>query len=162
MSGAEALEHYVNEHLAGAASALRLVERCRADNEDTPLASYLLALGPQIEADKQTLEDMLSRVGRKHRIKEMAGQVAERVSRSRLAEAVTSDEHLTRLLELETLVLGVSGKLALWRSIAQVAEQYPELADFDLAALAARADEQLRGLEGHRREAAAAAFSRSG
>jgi len=93
--------------------------------------------------------------------KQLAGKVLETLSRLRLNERVTGSAHVTRLMELETLSLGIEGKLSLWRSLGQVTGSRPELAGFDLPGLETRAVDQRAGLEPFRLEAAGQAFAPS-
>jgi len=159
-SANELLEVYLNDHLAGSAAAVDLVARVRSQNEGTPLASFLSRLGPEIESDKATLEAIMQRLGvPASSVKQMAGKVMEKLSRLRLNDHVTGGAAVTRLMELETLSLGIEGKLALWRSLQQLTDVRPELAEVDLTALAERAAEQRRGVEPHRLESAALAFT---
>ena len=65
------------------------------------------------------------------------------------------------MVELETLALGVEGKASLWRSLLQVQGDYPELEEFDLPTLLARAESQRDRAEQHRQEAAAKALARA-
>lgn len=160
MTDTEALDAYLNDHLAGSAAAVELVERVRATNEGTSLAAHLATLGLEIEEDRDTLGEVMTRLGVKRSTpKQVAGKVLERLSRLRLDERVTGSSDVTRLMELETLCLGIEGKLALWTALAEVAPSHPELAGFDLDALAARAAEQRAGVEPFRLEAAAAALA---
>jgi hypothetical protein len=63
------------------------------------------------------------------------------------------------LLEaLETLALGIQGKLALWRALATATEQVPELRKMDLAQLERRAREQHERVEAQRLQVARTAF----
>ncbi|HET9243396.1 MAG TPA: hypothetical protein VFN99_08120 [Gaiella sp.] len=64
---------------------------------------------------------------------------------------------LGRLLALETLVVGVRGKEALWRSL-RVARD-PRLMSFDFEALAASAASQADELEAERVRAASVALA---
>jgi hypothetical protein len=57
-------------------------------------------------------------------------------------------------VELEGLVLGVTGKRALWIALHGIAETEPRLRRFDFDGLRRRAEEQLAGLERLRLEAA--------
>jgi hypothetical protein len=57
-------------------------------------------------------------------------------------------------MEMETLSLGIEGKLGLWKALLEVAPSSPELEATDLTGLADRARRQLDGLEPHRRAAA--------
>jgi len=162
-SADDLFEVYLNDHLAGSAAALDLVERIRSQNEGTDLAAFLTGLRPQIEADKATLEAIMERLGvATSSAKQLAGRVLEKLSRIRLDERVTGGPAVTRLMELESLSLGIDGKLALCRSLQQVAAAQPALAKFDLAALADRAIDQRDSVEPHRLAAAAEAFASPG
>jgi len=156
----EPLDVYLNDHLAGSAAAVELVDRVRASNEGTPLATHLEGLGQRIAEDRDTLTAVMEHLGVvRSAPKQLAGKVLETLSRLRLNERVTGSAHVTRLMEVETLSLGIEGKLALWRSLAQVTGSRPELAGFDLAALETRAVDQRAGLEPFRLEAAGQAFA---
>jgi hypothetical protein len=53
-----------------------------------------------------------------------------------------------RVLEaLETLALGIQGKLALWRSLATLGEAVPQLETLDLTRLQARALDQFQRVD---------------
>ena len=160
MATREALESYLNDHLAGSAAAVELVERIRATNEGTPLAVHLEGLGREIEADRDTLGDVMERLGVvRSTPKQVVGKVMETLSRLRLNERVTGGPEISRLMELETLSLGIEGKVSLWRSLNHVADSRPELAEFDIASLIVRAVGQRSGLEPFRLEAAAGALA---
>jgi len=162
MAGTEPLDVYLNDHLAGSAAAVELVERIRDNNEDTALASHMEGLLRDIEADRTTLSAVMEALGvSRSTSKQVAGKVLESLSRFRLSDRVTGDEDVTRLMELETLSLGIEGKLALWRSLGQVVASRPVLADFDLPALADRAVKQRARVEPFRLQAAAEAFTPS-
>ena len=156
----EALDAYLNDHMAGSAAAVELVERIRDNNPDTALAAHMDTLGQAIEADRQTLATVIERLGvTPSKPKQVAGKVLETLSRFRLNERVTGSPDVTRLMEIETLSLGIEGKRSLWESLAQVASSRPELAGVDLQALIARAVDQRSGLEPFRLEAAATALA---
>lgn len=128
MAQNEALDAYLNDHLAGAAAAVELVERIGDNNPGTALAAHLEELGKAIEADLDTLEQLMERLGvTPSRPKQVAGKVLETLSRFRLNERITGSTDVTRLMEIETLSLGIEGKLALWRSLEQVTGSRPEL-----------------------------------
>ena len=159
MANREALDSYLNDHLAGSAAAVELVERIKANNEGTPLAAHLEGLGREIEADRDTLGELMERLGvTRSTPKQVVGKVMETLSRLRLNERVTGGAQVTRLMELETLSLGIEGKVALWRSLNHVGDSRPELAEFDIPALIVQAVGQRAGLEPYRLEAAAGAL----
>ncbi|MBA2522145.1 MAG: hypothetical protein H0V25_02325 [Solirubrobacterales bacterium] len=74
---------------------------------------------------------------------------------------MTGYSPLSRMVELEGLVAGVTGKRAMWRALQQLGGEDSPLGDFDLAGLEGRAEAQLVGLEEHRLEAARLAFAGS-
>jgi hypothetical protein len=160
MADTEPLDVYLNDHLAGSAAAVELVDRIRSNNEGTELAAHLEGLGLQIEQDRDTLGEVMERLGVvRSTPKQAAGKVLEALSRLRLSEHITGSQEVTLLMELETLSLGIEGKLSLWRALSEVKGTRPELADFDLATLAASAVSQRAGVERFRLEAAAAALA---
>src|SRR5215213_4208477 len=120
MAENEPLDVYLNDHLAASAAAVDLVERIGTGNPGTPLAAHLDGLGREIEADRATLQAVMDQVGvRASTPKQVAGKVLETLSRLRLNERVTGSADVTRLMEVETLSLGIEGKLALWRALAE-------------------------------------------
>ena len=161
MAENEPLDVYLNDHLAASAAAVELVERLVANNEDEALDTYLTELLQAIEADRGTLSAVMERLGvRPSTPKQVAGKVLETLSRFRLNERITGSPEVSRLMELETLSLGIEGKLALWRSLAHIVASRPELAAFDLPGLMDRAVSQRSGLEPFRLDAAAKALGR--
>ncbi|HWI03854.1 MAG TPA: hypothetical protein VNT52_08525 [Acidimicrobiales bacterium] len=157
------LDVYLNDHLAGSAAAVELVERIRDNNQGTPIAAHMEKLALEIEKDRDTLGDVMERLGVvRSTPQQVAGKVLETLSRLRLNQRITGNADVTRLLELETLSLGIEGKLQLWRALSEVAQTRPELGEFDLAALATQAVSQRAGVEPFRLEAAAAALSPGG
>ena len=163
MAETEPLDVYLNDHLAGSAAAVELVERIRANNEGTALAAHMDGLLLEIGQDRDTLGEVMTQLGVvRSTSKQVAGKVLETLSRLRLNERITGSDDVTRLLELETLSLGIEGKLLLWRSLSEVAESRPGLAGFDLATLASRAVSQRAGVEPVRLEAAVAALGPAG
>lgn len=159
MADIQPRDAYLNDHLAGSAAAVELVERIRDNNQGTALATVMDGLHADIEADRATLQEVMEGLGvAPSTPKQLAGKVLETLSRLRLNERVTRSPHVTRLMELETLSLGIEGKLALWRALSQVTAERPELAAFDLPSLMDRAVDQRARIEPYRLEAAASAF----
>jgi hypothetical protein len=157
----ELLGTYLTDHLAGAAAAVELVAKARSKADGTPLAAFLAGLAGAIESDRDALAALIDRLGvQKSPLKQLGASAAEKISRLRLHERVTGSDELSRLMELESLALGIEGKLRLWRSLKAVVDHHPALAATDLDSLADRATHQLGELEVHRLEAAAAALGR--
>lgn len=159
MPAPAALDTYLNDHLAASASAVALIDTIRSNNEGTALATYLSQLDRAVEADRDTLALVMDALGVARSMpKQAGGKVVERLSRLRLHERITGSAEVSRLMEIDTLSLGIEGKLALWRALAAVSGARPELAGFDFSELADRAVSQRAGLEPYRLEAAAQAL----
>jgi hypothetical protein len=80
-------------------------------------------------------------------LKTVIGWFGEKAGRIKLNGRVFGRSPLSGLLELELLITGVSGKLQLWRALAEIASADSRLEQFDFTALGRRAEEQRRRLE---------------
>jgi hypothetical protein len=146
---------YLNDHLAGATAGLELVKRARGANEGTALGELLARLADEIEADRRALEGIMEDLGvsRDHP-KVLAGWVAEKVGRLKPNGQLTGYSPLSRLVELEGLALGVTGKLSLWRTLVGLASDDDRLDADYLVRLLERAERQRDELEERRMTAA--------
>ena len=153
------LKIYLNDHLAGSMAGLELAKRCCANNEGSRLGDFLQRLITDIDSDKSELERLMESLGAtKDPIKQLAGWATEKLGRLKFNGQLTGYSDLSRLIEVEGLCLGVEGKLSLWRSLKNVAQQDPRLAVAELDQLIERAKQQRDELEEHRLEAAARAL----
>ena len=143
MTAADRLGTYLNGHLAGANAGVATAERLAGRIRTEPTAGTLAQLVADITSDREQLRTIIERLGVSgHPLKEAVGRAAGEASRLVVAEVMTGSEHLTVLLEAETLAMGIHGKLALWEALLAVVPAHPRLAEFDLAGLVARAHAQ--------------------
>ena len=149
------LSTYLNDHLAGATGGLELVKRTASSNEGTPYEEFLTRLVREIEEDRETLKAIMDRLDiDQNQLKVSLGWMAEKVGRLKLNDQLIGYSPLSRLVEFEGLMLGVTGKMALWRALQHVAGGDGRLAEFDFGALIARAEAHQTGLEELRLQAA--------
>ncbi len=152
------LRIYMNDHLAGSTGGMELAKRLRDSNADMPFAGDLERLAEEIVEERETLKKMMDALGTpENPAKQGIAWVGERISRLKPNDQLTGYSPLSRLIETETLKLGVTGKLGLWRVLEALG--LPELESFDVPGLAARAEQQRDLLERLRMEAAQAAFA---
>jgi hypothetical protein len=138
------LDIYLSDHFAGATAGQDLAKRMSGDLPGGPLSE----IAAEIESDRQTLRDLMAALYLKPSLlKTMAGWFGEKAGRIKLNGRVFGRSPLSGLLELELLITGVSGKLQLWRALAEVASADARLERFDFTALGRRAEEQRRRLE---------------
>ena len=151
---------YLNDHLAGSTVGLELARRSAGSNRGSGYGQFLDELAEEIRSDRESLLEIMRALQvRVDRLKVSAAWAAEKLGRLKLNGRVLGYSPLSRLVELEALTLGVSGKLALWRALDQFEPDRPELSKTTLDHLIARAERQLESLEGHRRNAVADALA---
>jgi len=133
---------YLNDHLAGATVGVELARRLRASNsENDVFGPPLDRLCKEIEEDRASLEQAIDRLGfSQSRVKPAGAWVAEKLGRLKLNGHLRGYSPLSRVLELEGLLIGITGKMALWETLAEL--DGTERLGVDFERLAARAAEQ--------------------
>lgn len=148
---ADALDTYLNDHLGGSMLGSDLAGQIRDDSEGTPLGELMAQIAHQVEEDRQTLSDLMEELGTsRNPIKEATAWVAEKASRAKLKGASSGEPEFGLFMALETLTLGVEGKLSMWKVLKEIAHQHPPLAAANLDELIGRAQSQHDELEGER------------
>jgi hypothetical protein len=151
------LATYLNDHLAGSIGARELAERCLSENSAGAIGDFLRRFLQELEEDQQALRTVLERTGgMEDPAKKSAAWVAEKIARLKLNGQLTGYSDLSRLEELEALLLGISGKLALWHTLVEVNGKWT--VGIDLQQLQARAAQQKEEAETLRLGAARRAF----
>ena len=160
MSAAEHLATYLNDHLGGAATGVEMARRLAEESRHEPDGPDLARIADAIAEDRETLRGLVEKLGASaNPVKQAVGWVAEKAQRLGVSEILTRNAALTRMLQAETLSLGIEGKRNLWLALREVVATHPPLAELDLAALAERAREQRERVEAYRLAMARRAFS---
>jgi hypothetical protein len=155
----KALETYLNDHLAGSRLGVDLAERLRDMTKGTPREATMATLATEIAEDRDKLSELMERVGAtENQVKQATAWVAEKASRLKLSGVGSGDDDYGLFLSLETLSLGVAGKLGLWEALLQHAPGHDGLDPVVLGELAARARKQREVLERERLAVAASAL----
>jgi hypothetical protein len=150
---------YLNDHLAGSTAGRELARRAAGSNRGSEYGPFFEGLAVEIDEDRESLLEIMRALGvRVDQLKVIFGWSGEKLGRLKLNGRLLGYSPLSRVVEIETLALGVTGKLALWRALRELAPRESRLAEFDFEALIARAEHQLDGLESQRLRAAADAF----
>jgi hypothetical protein len=150
---------YLHDHLAGAEFAVQLLRQL-AEQHSGELAQFAVQLETEILEDRAVLRELAERVGAsENALKEAMSWLAEKGSRFKLSREARGA--LGTFEALETLALGILGKLSLWHALAEVAKHDGRLLGPDYARLAHRAREQHTRVETRRLDAARATFARS-
>lgn len=155
----DALDIYLNDHLAGSTLGSDHAHQLKKMAAGSPLGDVMTRLAAEIDEDRAELTALMQRLGvSESTIKKAGAWAMEKAGRPKFSGATSRDRQFGIFLALESLSLGVAGKLALWEALARVRAAHPELASTDFDRLIARAREQRATLEEERLRAAEAAF----
>src|SRR5881409_3682710 len=103
---------YLNDHLAAATGALELSRRAAGSNRGGSCGAFLARLGTEIAADRDTLREIMRALEvRVDRLKVLGGWSAEKLGRLKPNGRLVGYSPLSRVIELEMLALGITGKL---------------------------------------------------
>jgi hypothetical protein len=156
----DSLGTYLADHLAGAMHAIEVLKNIRSQYGEQPLGQFARNILKEVEADRDTLQELAERVGSgSSTVKETAAWVAEKFSRLKLSHDPANG--IGTFEALEFLVLGIHGKLVLWRALASVSSDDSRLQGMGYQRLIARAESQYASVEEHRLSVARSALYRS-
>jgi hypothetical protein len=156
----KALRIYLNDHLAGSVAALELLDHLADLHQDTDRKQFFTSLRTEVEEDQKVLQQLLEKTGGKESaVRKAAAWLTEKLGEAKLRLDDPGDGQLRVLEAVETLGLGIQGKLALWRALAAVADRLPKLQRVDFARLEQRAIQQHQRVEGQRLQAARLALT---
>lgn len=155
----EDLSSYLNDHLAGSVGALELLDRLMKIYKGKPLERFFKDLRNEIDADQETLKELIAKLGEKEGTVRKAGAwIVEKLSRTKIQLGETREGEMGLFLALEGLALGINGKRSLWLALAAASETAPHLRGPDYATLGTRAVEQHDRVEAKRLEIAREVF----
>jgi len=151
---------YLHDHMAGSKFAVELLAALRESNRGDSVGEAAQQLLARIEADRVVLERIIHRVGKSSPdVKTGLAWLSEKFARIKLGSG--AEWNLATLEVLETIALGIRGKIALWTVLAAVEPSDERLSDEDYQGLIAEAKEQFRLADDTRMEVARALFTGS-
>jgi hypothetical protein len=152
---------YLNDHLTGATGGVALARRAAKNSTDQERTAMWEQVAAEVTEDRQTLSHIRDLVGVKSNPAKYAlAWTGEKLGRLKLNGYLTRSSDLGQMLELEMLVIGVTGKLALWKALDRIEDSRLEGIDFDR--LVERAEAQRQRLEQFRINLAPAAIGSQG
>lgn len=160
ITGTSLLSIYLNDHLAGSAAGLALIGRSAEAHRGAPAGPPLAKIAVEIEEDRDSLLGFMAALEVDVQQYKLAGAwLVERIGRLKPNGYLLSRSPLSSVVELEGMLIGVTGKEAGWRSLRTLADTEPRLDAAKLDRLIERAQQQAATLEELRRAAAEEAFS---
>jgi hypothetical protein len=138
------LATYLRDHRAGSAGGVELARRI-AETSAAGEREDAEEVAKAIEEDIAKLDEVMDRLGvESSRLKRAGAWVGEKLGRGKLRASSPSG----RVLQVESMIMGVTGKRHLWRSLARLAEAgEARLSADEMEAYAGRAEDQRRRLE---------------
>ena len=151
---------YLNDHLAGSTAGMEVAKRSARLEQGHRLRGLPAQAGQGDRAGPRRAsgtscaalefgEDIPKKVG---------AWMFEKVGRLKPNGQLTGYSPLSRVVELEGLALGVTGKLGLWKALRELVDEEPRLDAAELDRLRERAERQQAELEEHRLRATGEAF----
>jgi hypothetical protein len=139
---------YLNDHYAGSTTGVELAKRAAGNNEGEPeFGPPLQRIATEIAEDREELKRLMDRCGvRANPVKAGIALALERAGRLKPNGQLRGYSPLSRLVEVEGLATGVTGKLSLWRALLTIAPGDGRLDEGHLTRLAERAEDQLAQL----------------
>jgi hypothetical protein len=147
----EALTTYLNDHLAGSVAAIEMLDHL-IERAPGPEPKNLYAdLRADVAEDQETLQVVIRRLSADESgFRKASAWLTEKLGRLKLRMDNSADGGLHELEAMEALCLGILGKLALWRALAQAAGELESLRGMDLGRLERRAQDQHARAESRR------------
>ena len=136
---------YLNDHLAGATVGMERARMTRDANQGTEFGAPLRVVCGEIEEDRASLESIMDDLDvDRSKLKPALGWLGEKLGRLKPNGQLRGYSPLSRVLDLELLLLGISGKLRLWALLTELLEGETSA---DLATLIRRAESQRSTVE---------------
>lgn len=154
------LRIYLQDHHAGSTTGLELARRAHGANQGNEYGQALAKVVDEIAADRKALESIMDDLGvEADKIKDLGAWTLEKAGRLKLNGQITGYSPLSRLVELEGLMTGITGKIGLWAALLQIAPGEPKLDAARLERLRESGEGQRATVEELRQRAAREAFS---
>jgi hypothetical protein len=154
------LRIYLQDHHAGSTTGLEVARRIRGSNKGNEYGQAMAKIVDEIAADKKALESIMDDLGfGPDKIKDVGAWALEKAGRLKLNGQITGYSPLSRVVELEGLVTGITAKVSLWVALLQIAPEEPRLDAARLERLRERGESQRATVEELRERAAREAFA---
>ena len=154
------LRIYLQDHHAGSTAGLELARRAHGSNKGDEYGAALAKIVDEIAADQKALEGVMDDLGfGADKIKDIGAWALEKAGRLKLNGQITGYSPLSRVVELEGLLTGITGKIGLWVALLQIAPEEPRLDAARLERLRERGESQRATVEELRERAAREAFA---
>ncbi|HWI41919.1 MAG TPA: hypothetical protein VNX25_10570 [Verrucomicrobiae bacterium] len=155
------LGDYLNSHLAGSVAGIELARRAVKTYSGAPEEDFVVRLLVELEEDQEMVRRLLKAIDvTEETLKSIGSWVMEKLGVVKIREAEARDVSYARMLEMEGLLVGTRGRIALWTVMESCIPADPRLSFADFGFLRSRAEGHADMLEKLRTAAARDAFRR--
>ena len=147
------LDTYLNDHIAGATAGTNLAKMAAQEHQTDEHGPFFSEIYAAIQADFDTLQELAGALGVKNSATKSAlAEIGSKIMAPKFTGG--DDDELNAFVTLETLSIGVEGKVCMWKALGTVASDYPAFAGYDVDELLARATSQREKIEEQRQKLA--------
>lgn len=153
------LQRYLNDHLAGSAGAVDLLQSICDAQDEPEEARYFREQKSKVEEERRFLKGLIEKLGKKDStLLQAAGKLTGKASKLKLLWEGFEPGRLGMFEALEILAAGIQAKRLLWVVLREIAPWIPEWEGCDFEKLEKEALAQRDAVEGRRIEAGVAAL----
>jgi hypothetical protein len=150
---------YLKDHLAGSEAALEILDHLERTHGTGMVGDMVRRLRPEFIGERQELARLLDQLDASTSVpRRVFGWLSEKALELKLIADDPGDGTLRLLEAVETLELGVHGKLGLWKALAANEQLVPVLSMVQYEPLIRQAEAQETLIESVRLDAAQSAF----
>jgi hypothetical protein len=150
---------YLKDHLAGSEAALEILDHLERTHGTGMVGDMVRRLRPEFIGERQELARLLDQLDASTSVpRRVFGWLSEKALELKLIADDPGDGTLRLLEAVETLELGVHGKLGLWKALAANEQLVPVLSTVQYEPLIRQAEAQETLIESVRLDAAQSAF----
>jgi hypothetical protein len=153
------LEVYLQDHYAGAVGAIELLEHLIKTHAGKSFERFFTKLHADVTSDHKQLRNVMTVLGfQESSVRDTGAWMAEKLAWAKLGFSAGETVSLRLVESLEILLLGITGKQLLWRSMSAASQNSSVLQRTDFTYLEQRAMKQIERVETKRLEVARATF----
>jgi hypothetical protein len=153
---------YLNDHLAAAIAGRELAKRCHSSNKGSALGAFLEKLILVLERQESLIKKLIAALNAAESMsKKLAAWTAEKLGRLKLNDAILSYSDLSRVVELEGLVLVLQSLSSMWEVLKTYCSDHPGFININVAEAAEAAATSLEETKQQHLKAAEKAFCKT-
>jgi hypothetical protein len=154
----QGLEVYLTDHFAGATAGVNLAQMAADEHRSDEHGAFFGEIASEIKADHDELERLIDELGTdRSATKTAAAEIGSKLMAPKFVGG--DDDALNAFITLETLSIGVEGKLCMWKALKLVDDSNAALERFDIDEYIERAQSQRDRIEAKRLELAPQALA---